>query len=89
MSTPATTTRPFINSGSLSQTGSGKVLTLFGQDFGDAAGLVRYGRSHLPVMSWSNTAITAQLPFSGYHGRIRLVVVRTDHRVSNVMRVRF
>ena len=66
------------------------MLTLFGQDFGDAAGFVRYGRSQqLPVMSWSNTAITAQLPFSGYHGRIHLVVVRADHRIGNLVRVRF
>mgnify|MGYP002404194538 CR=1 FL=1 len=60
-----------------------------GSNFGDQAGLVRYGRSHLAVMSWSNTAITVQFPFGNHHGWIRMVVVTADHRFSNLVRVRF
>jgi len=69
--------------------GSGAVLTFFGHDFGDEAGWVWYGREHLPAMSWSDTAVTVQFPISGYHGRIRMVLVRADHRSSNEVRVRF
>jgi uncharacterized protein YkwD len=86
---PASTTRPIVASASLSQSASGEILTLLGQEFGDATGQVRYGRYHLPVMSWSNTAITVQLPVRGYHGRIRLNVVRTDHHSSSVFWVKF
>jgi hypothetical protein len=82
---PAATTRPVIESVSL----SGGVLTILGQNFGDQAGSVRFGRSQFQVMSWSDTAVTVQFPLTGYHGRIRLVVVRPDHALSNVVRMRF
>jgi uncharacterized protein YkwD len=87
--TPAPATRPVVDSASLSPSASGEILTLLGQGFGDAAGQVRYGRYHLPVMSWSNTAITVQLPFTSYHGHVRLNVVGTDRRSSQAFWVRF
>jgi hypothetical protein len=63
-------------------------VTLNGHGFGSQAGSVRFGRYWLTIVSWSDTAISVKLP-TGWHGQLRVIVVRTDFHYSNLAWLRF
>jgi hypothetical protein len=79
--TPAPTGQPMITAVSPSVAAPGGVVALQGSGFG-TRGWVRFGRRLLPVVSWSDTSISVQLP-PYTHARAYLVVIRSDGRVSN------
>jgi hypothetical protein len=66
----------------------GGIVTLNGRNFGSQTGSVRFGRYWLPVVSWSDTAISLRLPI-GWHGQLRVIVVRSDYGYSNYAWLRF
>src|SRR5438445_386517 len=74
--TPAPTGQPMITAVSPSVAAPGSVVALQGSGFG-TRGWVRFGRRLLPVVSWSDTSISVQLP-PYTHARAYLVVIRSD-----------
>jgi hypothetical protein len=60
---------------------AGSTLTISGSGFGPKAGWVRVGRTTARILSWTDTAVTAQLPAGLYlRGRVSVIVVRPDYR---------